>query len=69
MLKNILNVENVEKIDRDQQKHVTGRGFVLHLPIGIACRKGDQICCGSGRGKCGLAGGIYNGGQCFCFNS
>ncbi|SHI93062.1 hypothetical protein SAMN04488508_104107 [Aquimarina spongiae] len=69
MLKNILHLENVEKIDRDQQKHITGQGFALHLPIGIACRKGDQICCGSGRGKCGLAGGIYNGGQCFCFNS
>ncbi len=69
MLKNILNIKNITEIDRKNQKLITGQGYGLDLPIGIACRKGHQICCGSGPGKCGLAGGMYDGGQCFCFRS
>lgn len=69
MITHILNIKNVQKIEKQNQKHITGGSFALDLPIGIACKKGDQICCGSGRGKCGLAGGVYDGGKCFCFRS
>ncbi len=69
MLKNILKLENTKVLKKEEQKSITGKGFALDLPIGIACRRGHQICCGSGPGRCGLTGGEWMGGRCFCFPS
>ncbi|MBW1298852.1 hypothetical protein [Aquimarina litoralis] len=61
MLKNILELQGVEKLDAKQRKNIKG-GM---LGIGQACpSNGDAICCGTANWQCGTGpsgGGIFEG--------
>ncbi|MDY8136813.1 hypothetical protein [Aquimarina sp. 2201CG5-10] len=65
MLKDILNLKNVQALNKKEQQTISG---------GIAskarCYGGDRICCGTANWQCGVgpfSGGIYNGHTCDCF--
>ncbi len=74
MLKNILNLEGTQVIEKSVQKNVIG-GFGLILQP--SCYpQGDPICCGTAQWQCGVgpsAGGKHKGGYfqgnpvCDCF--
>lgn len=64
MLKNILKLKNVQKIEKNKQRSIHGGGKLW-------CTYGDIACCGSpSEGKCGIgqdAGGTLRpDGRCEC---
>ena len=59
MLNNILNLENVKKIDKKQQKGIAGGGLFITSYCGQCC----QYCKSLGHDT----GALHNG-ECYCSN-
>ncbi len=66
MLKNIVNLKNVRKLDKNQQKLISGGTGSDDCPS-----FGDPACCGNEPWQCGtgpLGGGTLGPGLlCYCF--
>ncbi|TPN83491.1 hypothetical protein [Aquimarina algicola] len=67
MLKSILNLDNVSKLQKSQQKIIVGGELTGSNDCALG---GDFVCCGNQPWQCGtgpLGGGDYINGTCFCF--
>ncbi|TSE09771.1 MULTISPECIES: hypothetical protein [Aquimarina] len=67
MLKKILNLTDTKKIEKKDQKSISGG----RIPTLNKCYpSSDPECCGTAQWQCGIgphSGGLFNGYSCDCF--
>ncbi|PKV49342.1 hypothetical protein ATE84_1363 [Aquimarina sp. MAR_2010_214] len=67
MLKKILSLKDAQKIEKKDQKSISGG----RVPVLIRCYpSSDPECCGTAQWQCGVgphSGGLYRNGYCVCF--